>query len=160
MRWDAMDETIARVRPFGWHPVVQLAGRELPERAAQLGRIQGDYVIDHTGKFLEVVPPDHPAFKALLGLVARGNCYVKLAAFYETSKTGKPDYADVGRLARALIEAAPDRMLWASNWPHPSAQGDRYPDDARLLDLLLDWAPDAAVRRKILVENPARLYGW
>ena len=160
LTWDVMDEMIARVRPFGWHPIVQLDGREFPEREAQLKRIQGDYVIDHTGKFLEVVPPDHAAFKVLLGLLGRGNCYVKLAACYETSKTGKPDYADVGRLAKALIQTAPDRMLWASNWPHPSAQGDQYPDDARLLDLLLDWAPDEAVRHKILVENPARLYGW
>jgi len=160
LKWDVMDEMIARVRPFGWHPIVQLDGREFPERKAQLERIQGDYVIDHTGKFLEVVAPDHPAFKVLLGLVARGNCYVKLAAFYETSKAGKPDYADVGRLARALIQAAPERMLWASNWPHPSAQGAQYPDDARLLDLLLEWAPDEAVRRAILVDNPARLYGW
>jgi D-galactarolactone isomerase len=160
LKWDVMDEMIARVRPFGWHPIIQFDGREFPQREAQLKRIAGDYVIDHTGKFLEPVPPDHAAFKVLLGLLGRGNCYVRLAGAYETSKTGKPHYADVGLLAKALIEAAPDRIVWASNWPHTSAQGEQYPDDGNLLDLLLEWAPDDAVRRKILVDNPARLYGF
>lgn len=160
LKWDVMDEMIARVRPFGWHPIIQFDGREFPEREAQLRRITGDYVIDHTGKFLEPVPPTHAAFKVLLGLVGRGNCYVRLAGAYETSRTGKPHYADVGLLAKALIEAAPDRIVWSSNWPHTSAQGEQYPDDANLLDLLLEWAPDDAVRRKILVDNPARLYGF
>jgi D-galactarolactone isomerase len=160
LKWDVMDGIIARVRPFGWHAIVQLDGREMPDREGQLRRIEGDYIIDHTGKFLEPVPPEHDAFKALLRLVERGNCYVKLSAPYETSKAGKPGYGDVGALAKALVKAAPERMLWASNWPHPSAQGEQYPDDAGLLDLLLEWAPDEADRRKILVDNPARLYGF
>jgi D-galactarolactone isomerase len=160
LKWDVMDEIVARVKPFGWHPIVQFDGREFPEREAQLKRIQGDYVIDHVGKFLGPVPPNHAAFKTLLRLVERGNCYVKLSAAYETSKAGPPSYADVGALAKALVKAAPDRMLWASNWPHPSAPAGRYPDDAGLLDLLLEWAPDDATPRKILVDNPARLYGF
>jgi D-galactarolactone isomerase len=160
LKWDVMDEMIARVRPFGWHPIVQFDGREMLEHEAQLKRIAGNYVIDHTGKFLEPVSPDHEAFRTLLGLVERGNCYVKLSAPYETSKVGKPSYADVGALAKALVKAAPERMLWASNWPHPSAQGEQYPDDASLLDLLIMWAPNDADRRKILVDNPARLYGF
>jgi D-galactarolactone isomerase len=155
-----MDEIVARVRPFGWHPIVQFDGRELPEREAQLKRIQGDYVIDHIGKFLEPVPTDHAAFKTLLRLVERGNCYVKLSGAYETSKVGPPTYADVGAIAKELVKAAPDRMLWASNWPHPSAPPGKYPNDAGLFDLFLEWAPDEATRRKILVDNPARLYGF
>ena len=82
-----------------------------------------------------------------------------MSAPYETSKDGPPSYGDVGVLARALIEAAPERMLWASNWPH-SGTGDDPPDDAVLLDLLIDWADGAATRRKILVDSPARLYGF
>jgi len=74
------------------------------------------------------------------------------------AKTGAPKYEDVGRLAKALVKRAPERMLWASNWPHPGAPKDRMPDDANLLDLLLDWAPDDATRKKILVDNPAELY--
>lgn len=160
LKWDVMDEVIARVKPFGWHPIVQFDGREFPEREAQLKRIRGDYIIDHTGKFLEPVPVDHAAFKTMLRLLERGNCYVKLSAPYETSKVGPPGYADVGALAKQLAKTAPERMLWASNWPHVSVTAANYPDDADLLDLLLEWAPDEAVRRKILVDNPARLYGF
>ena len=71
-------------------------------------------MIDHTGKFLEPVAPDHAAFKSLLRLLDTGRCWVKLSAPYETSKTGAPKYEDVGRLAKALVKHAPERMLWAS----------------------------------------------
>jgi D-galactarolactone isomerase len=97
---------------------------------------------------------DDPAFRIL------GRTYVKLSAPYEVSKIGAPSYSDVAALAKELVRAAPDRMLWASNWPHPSATSEKRPDDADMLDLLLDWAPDDATRKKILVDNPARLYGF
>ena len=155
-----MDEVMARVHPFGWHANIQLDGRELPQYEAQIARLPGKFVIDHTGKYLEPVAPDHAAFKALLRLVDTGRCWVKLSAPYETSRTGAPGYEDVARLAKALARHAPERMLWASNWPHPSAPQDAVPDDADLLDLLLDWAPDEAARRRILVDNPAALYGF
>jgi D-galactarolactone isomerase len=155
-----MDEVMARVHPFGWHANIQLDGRELPQYEAQITRLPGKFVIDHTGKYLEPVAPDHAAFKALLRLVDTGRCWVKLSAPYETSRTGAPAYADVARLAKTLARHAPERMLWASNWPHPSAPQDAIPDDADLLDLLLDWAPDDATRRRILVDNPAALYGF
>ena len=71
-----------------------------------------------------------------------------------------PRFEDVSRLARALVEAAPERMLWASNWPHPGQTDPRVRDEANLLDLLLDWAPDEATRRRILVDNPAELYSF
>lgn len=157
---DRMEAVAARVAPFGWHLIVQLDGRRLPEHEAALARLPLDYTIDHVGKFLEPVAPDDPAFRALLRLVGRGNCYVKLSAPYETSKTGAPLYEDVGRLAKALVAAAPERMLWASNWPHVGVPRARYPDDVGLLDLLLDWAPNEALRRRILVDNPSRLYGF
>ncbi|MGE3147232.1 MAG: amidohydrolase family protein, partial [Pseudorhodoplanes sp.] len=114
----------------------------------------------HVGKFLEPVPVEDANFQALLRLVGEGRTYVKLAAPYETSKLGPPTYDDVGALAKALVRAAPERMLWASNFPHPSAPADNKPDDALLLDMLLDWVPDEATRRKILADNPARLYGF
>jgi D-galactarolactone isomerase len=155
----AMDAILARVHVFGWHANIQLDGRELPHFEAQIKRLPGRFVIDHIGKFLEPVVPEHEAFKALLRLVDTGRCWVKLSAPYEVSKTGAPAYEDVGRLAKALVARAPERMLWASNWPHPM-QKDDPPDDANLLDLLLDWAPDERTRRKILVDNPAELYGF
>jgi D-galactarolactone isomerase len=158
--FDVMDALMARVHPFGWHANIQLDGRELPKYEAQIKRLPGRFVIDHTGKFLEPVAPEHEAFKSLLRLVDTGRCWVKLSAPYETSKTGTPKYEDVGRLAKALVKHAPERMLWASNWPHPSARKPQPPDDADLLDLLLEWAPDESARRKILLDNPAELYGF
>jgi D-galactarolactone isomerase len=158
--FDVMDAVAAQVHPFGWHANIQLDGRELPKYEAQIKRLPGKFVIDHTGKFLEPVAPDHEAFKSLLRLVDTGRCWVKLSAPYETSKTGAPKYADVGKLAKALVKKAPERMLWASNWPHPSVPKEKRPADEDLLDLLLDWAPVEATRRKILVDNPAELYGF
>jgi D-galactarolactone isomerase len=158
--FDRMYEVMARVHPFGWYANVQLDGRELPQWEDKLKRLPGKFVIDHIGKFLEPVGVDSEPFKALLRLVDTGRCWVKLAAAYETSRTGAPKYEDVSRLARALVKHAPERMIWASNWPHPSAPKDKVPDDADLLDLLLEWAPDDATRRKILVDNPAELFGF
>ena len=158
--FDVMDAVMARVHPFGWHANIQLDGRELPKYEAQIKRLPGKFVIDHTGKFLEPVAPDHAAFRCLLRLVDTGRCWIKLSAPYETSKTGAPKYEDVGRLAKALVKHSSERMLWASNWPHPSARKPAPPKDEDLLDLLADWAPDPAVQKKILADNPAELYGF
>ncbi len=156
--WSSLEQMSARVAPFGWHVQLQLDGRELPEHEAVLNRLKSGLVIDHTGKFLEPVAPDHPGFVALLRLVDKGT-WVKLSAPYETSKKGPPHYDDVGRLAKLLVNAAPERMVWATNWPHPTP-GASVPDDALMLDLLLNWVPDERTRKKVLVDNPAQLYGF
>ena len=158
--FDVMDELMARVHPFGWHANVQLNGRELPDFEAQIKRLPGKFVIDHTGKFIDPVDTGAQPFKALLRLVETGRCWVKLSAPYETSKTGGPKYEDVSKLARALVKHAPERMLWASNWPHSSLRKPKPPDDADMLDLLLDWAGDDGTRNKILADNPAEFYGF
>ncbi len=158
--WEILDTMAARVMAFGWHVQLQMDGRLLPEREATLRRLPGTLVIDHVGKFLEPVPSDHPSFRCLLRLVESGRVWVKLSAPYEVSRSGPPFYDDVGALAKVLVKAAPERMVWATNWPHPSAPKNTTPDDAQLLDVLLDWAPDEGVRRRILVENPAILYGF
>ena len=159
LSWEVLDHLAARVNEFGWHVQLQLDGRELPDHIAQIRNLSGQLVIDHVGKFIEPVPTSDPAFRLLLDLVEGGRCWIKLAAPYETSKVGPPLFSDVGRLAKALVKAAPERMLWASNWPHPSAQ-QNPPDDAMLLDLLLDWAEAETTREKILVNNPADIYGF
>ncbi|GGF23048.1 2-pyrone-4,6-dicarboxylate hydrolase [Aliidongia dinghuensis] len=156
--WEALQPVAARIAPFGWHIQLQMDGRLLAERELQLRRLPTALVIDHVGKFLEPVSVDHPGFRALLRLVDSGRAWLKLAAAYEVSKAGPPRYDDVGALAKAAVAAAPERMIWASNWPHVSVRD--LPDDAAQLDLLLDWAPDAAIRKRILVENPAILYGF
>ncbi len=157
--WDILETMAKRAKAFGWHIQLQLDGRLLPEKRAAIESLASMVVIDHTGKFLEPVATDHDAFKVLLGLVDTGRFWVKLSAPYETSKAGPPDYRDVGVLAKELIRRAPERMLWASNWPHPSAQPDP-PDDAMLLNVLGYWCPDEAVRNRILADNPASLYGF
>ena len=158
LSWDDVDAIAERVQASGWHVQLQLDGRELPARETQLSRLPGTVVIDHNGKFLDPVPVSHPAFLTLLRLLDRGNFWVKLSAPYETSKTGAPAYEDVSALARALVAAHPERCVWASNWPHPGTSP--VPSTPLMLDLLLDWAPDAATRRKILLDNPTRLYGF
>jgi D-galactarolactone isomerase len=160
LSWPDMDEMGRRAHEHGWHALVQLDGRTLPEREAQIRRLPGNFVIDHIGKFLEPVEPDHPGFKSLLGLLDTSRCWLKLAAPYEWSKIGGPAYADVAKLAKILIRRAPDRMIWATNWPHAQANLFGYPDDGALMDLLLDWAPDQATIEKILARNPAELYGF
>lgn len=156
--WDIFEEMAARVHAFGWHVQLQLNGRELAERAEMLKRLPGGLVIDHVGRFMDPVDEEHPAFKALLDLIDRGRCWVKLSAPYESSQDGAPRYQDVAVEARALVKAAPERMLWASNWPHPNQ--DPAPDDAALLDLLLDWVEDEEMRNRILADNPAEIYGF
>lgn len=156
--WGALAPMAARIAPFGWHIQLQLDGRELPRYEAALARLPVPLVIDHNGKFLEPVAIDHPAFRALLKLLAGGNLWVKLSAPYETSKAGPPSYADVGALAKALVRENPERCVWASNWPHPGREP--RPDSAALLDLLSEWAPEERTRERILVDNPASLYGF
>ncbi len=156
--WDALEGLASRVAAFGWHVQLQLEGRDLPLYETRLRNLPGDLVIDHNGKFLQPVTTEHPGFSALLRLLDSGKCWVKLSAPYETSKVGGPRYEDVGNLARALAKANPERCVWASNWPHPNQ--NPTPSSAAMLDLLLEWTDDVATRTKILVDNPAKLYGF
>jgi D-galactarolactone isomerase len=160
--WDEAETLARRAKALGWHVILQFDGREFPQREDQIKRLADitTVVLDHTGKFIEPVPVDHPAFQTMLRVLKGGDYYAKIAGPYETSKVGAPNYEDVGALAKELIRAAPDRILWASNWPQVNPPGGIRPDNVQLLDLLLDWAPDETTRRKMLVDNPARLYAF
>ena len=158
LSWEALEPMAARIAGLGWNINLQLDGRELPHYRALIERLPCQLVIDHIGKFLEPVPAEHPAFRTLLAVLERPDRFVKLAAPYETSKIGPPGYDDVAALARALLQAHPDRCLWASNWPHPNRTP--RPADAALLALLADWCGDAALFRRVLVDNPQRLYAF
>ena len=163
LQWPELAEVAARVRPFGWHVQVQFDGYTLPDHLEALLALRAlpvDCVVDHLCKFLGAGPPavDAPAFRALLRLLDGGRAWVKLSAPYESSRGSAPDYADLLPLARALVTSHAERCVWASNWPHPMREPP--PDDAALLDLLGAWADDEAVRRRILVDNPARLYDF
>ena len=100
------------------------------------------------------------AFTLVLKWLDKGRTWVKLSGAYQDTKTGPPAYADVSKVAQAYVKAAPERLVWASDWPHPTEKADSKPDDAILFDLLADWAPDEAVRNRILVDNPVALYGF
>lgn len=154
--WESLEPMAARLADFGWMVNVQLDGRTLPAHEGMLARLPCPVVIDHNGKFLEPVATDDAAFECLLRLLDRGNVWVKLSAPYETSRAGPPAYEDVSVLARELARRYPQRCLWASNWPHPGRNPP--PSDAALYELLSSWAPDAALRRRILVDNPGGLY--
>jgi predicted TIM-barrel fold metal-dependent hydrolase len=126
-------------------------------------------VFDHFGGAQAALGVDQPGFADLIELVRTGKAYVKISGAYRASSKG-PDYPDVAPLAQALIAASTDRVLWGSDWPHPNTTpAGRAPteitpsfsiDDGRLLNQLTVWAPDPASRRKILVDNPAALYGF
>lgn len=156
--WEELEPVARRVTALGWHIQLQLNGRELAERLEQLRRLPVPLVVDHIGRFMPPVHTNDPAFRALLTLLDTGRCWVKLSAPYESSRAGPPRYEDVSALARALVAHAPQRMLWASNWPHPGQTNP--PDEEHLLDLLNNWAADPDTRRRILVDNPAALYDF
>ena len=156
--WEMLEPVAARIAGLGWHIQLQMDGRLLPDREALISHLPCAVMIDHIGKFIEPVPVDHPGVKCLQRLLDRGNIWLKLAGPYEVSKSGPPHYADVGLLAKLAVRTHPERLVWASNWPHVAATVP--PDDVTLLDLLLEWAPDAATQRQILTDNPAVLYGF
>ena len=157
--WDDLPGMAAQAAALNWTINLHLDGRTLPDHIEQLRSLPCKLVIDHIGKFLEPVGIDHPGFRALLELLDGGRCWVKLSAPYETSRTGPPSYEDVAVLGRALAAQAPQRVLWASNFPHPGAQANR-PEDAGLMDAVLDWFADDAARRLALVDNQVELYGF
>jgi D-galactarolactone isomerase len=158
-RWEELGPVAARVAPFGWHVQLQMDGRLLPEREIGLKRLPCPLVIDHNGKFLRPVDVGHPGFLSLCRLLDTGRVWVKTSACYETSREGPPRYGDVARLAQALIRRFPERVVWGTNWPHPSKRLEP-PDDALLLDLVAEWAGGEDVLERIMVVNPAKLYGF
>jgi D-galactarolactone isomerase len=155
--WEMLEEVAANVASFGWHVQLQLNGRELPERLDRLLRLPVGLVVDHVGRFMPTVEPDSPAFAALLTLIDHG-AMVKLSAPYESSGTGPPDFDDVTRLVDALVSRAPDRLLWASNWPHPGQANP--PTAAELVALRERWLPTDDLRRRVLVDNPGEFYDF
>jgi len=159
LTWDTMPRMAARVAAFGWHVQLQCESRELSEHEAIITRLPCDLVIDHMGRFDAATPADDKDWRLLMKLLATGRCWVKLSGPYYGSKSGPPLYADKARIAKELIKAAPERMVWASNWPHPSYKKN-FPDEGKLLDTLAEWTQDEALRKKILVTNPAKLYGF
>jgi D-galactarolactone isomerase len=147
-----------RVHGFGWHVQLHMLADQIAAHEALLRRLPTPIVIDHLGRLPQPAGIAHPAFAVIRRLLDQGRTWIKLTGAYLNTQVGPPGYADTLPIARAYVEAAPERMVWGSDWPHPTEQ--HKPDDAALLDLLADWAPDESQRQRILVDNPARLYGF
>ncbi|GAB3338870.1 amidohydrolase family protein [Chromohalobacter beijerinckii] len=156
---DRMLEVEKVIRPMGWHLMVQFNGRQLGDYLDELHKIEGEYIIDHIGKFMDPVPANDTRVDEILRLLDKGNAWFKICAGYEASVTGGPRYEDIGAIAKRVIAHAPERILWGSNWPHVGVPREQYPNDAELLDVLLHWA-EPEIQKKILVDNPAQLYGF
>ncbi|HET6833375.1 MAG TPA: amidohydrolase family protein [Acidimicrobiales bacterium] len=153
-----VERTVARVAPRGWHVVLHFDATDLPTHAELLDRLPCPYVIDHMARIDATAGLGQEPFRALLRLLADDRCWVKLSGAERLTADGAPPYDDVVPYARALIGAAPDRVLWGTDWPHPNVR--HMPDDGDLVDLLADFAPDEATRNSILVDNPERLYDF
>jgi D-galactarolactone isomerase len=158
MDWPRTARMAPRFVEHGWHLNIQFPGSQFVEREAALRALPGTLVIDHLGKFIGATDPDGPNMAAFLRLLDTGRVWVKLSAPYHADRSGPPDYADVNELARRLVHHAPERCLWASNWPHPGRHP--RPDNVSLLQLLTSWTDDVDVRNRILVDNPRALYGF
>jgi predicted TIM-barrel fold metal-dependent hydrolase len=155
-----------QVRSRNWHVQFNTSLAVIAALRDDFAALPFPVVFDHFARAKAALGPTQPGFDALLALVKSGQAYVKISAAYRTSDKA-PDFPDTLPLAQALIAANPERIVWGSNWPHPgrgtsrTAVAPSYPsDDGLLINQLPKWAPDAATRRKILVENPARLYGF
>jgi predicted TIM-barrel fold metal-dependent hydrolase len=135
-------------------------GEMIDEMASVLRRLPTPMVFDHLAH-----PPladgiNHSSHKIVRELIDKGRTWVKLSGAYSNSKVGPPSYPEATKVAQAFVKAAPERLVWGSDWPHPGLPDSNKPDDALLFDLLTEWAPKEATRHRILVQNPATLYGF
>ena len=156
---DMVEPLARRVHELGWHVQLHMTGGQIAQQAAMIERLPCPIVIDHRGRLPVSQGAAHPAFAVIRRLLDAGRTWVKISGPYLDSATGGPEWADVAPAARALIAAAPERMLWGSDWPHPTEKAAK-PDDAALFDTLAAWTPDEGTRRRILVANPCELYGF
>ncbi len=155
---DVIEPLAKRVAALGWHVQFNMSAEQIVETEDLLARLPAPIVFDHMGHMPQPAGIDHPAFKIIRRLVDKGQTWVKLSVTYDSSKDGPPGYADVNKVAQAYVKASPERLVWGSNWPHPSETSK--PDDAMLLDLVSQWAPDEPTRNRILAANPEALYGF
>ena len=152
---DMIEPLAKRSEPLGLHVQIHLRGDQIAGAADLLARLPGTIVFDHLGRLSPAGIAD-PAFGVIRRMLDKGNTWMKLSGAYMMD--GPPRYAKAAPIAQAYIVAAPERMLWGSDWPHPTEKDK--PDDAVLFDLLATIAPDEPLRARILVTNPAQLYDF
>jgi len=155
--------TLAKlVHEFGWHVQFYVGADDLLAMESTVKELPTPIVFDHLGHLPQPAGADHPAFRLICSLLDKGKTWVKLSGLYQDSKVGGPSYDDSVAVGQAYVQYAPQRLVWGTDWPHPSIFSGRkpWPDDALLLDKLAEMAPDEKWRNRILVDNPAILYGF
>jgi predicted TIM-barrel fold metal-dependent hydrolase len=152
-----LERSAARMKEMGWHIQLLAKGPQLLELEPRIARLACPAVIDHIGMIRPGEGVQQGAFQAVLRLLRAGH-WVKLSGGYRLSQQ-PPPYRDLVPYVRELVAAGPDRIVWASDWPHVFIKSP-MPNTTDLLDLLAEWVPDETARRRILVDNPARLYGF
>jgi predicted TIM-barrel fold metal-dependent hydrolase len=148
----------SRVRSYGWHVEFLMHVDEFPDLDTTFANFPVDIVIGHLGYLKTAQGVANAGFQALLRLMQTGKAWVKLTGPYRISGEPLP-HRDTIAFAHALLDSAPDRVVWGTDWPHVMVKG-AMPNDGDLADLLLEWVPDAALRERVLVRNPATLYGF
>jgi 2-pyrone-4,6-dicarboxylate lactonase len=155
---EVLAEIAARVAPLGWHVVVYFEAQDLPELANFFTSLPTTVVVDHMGRPDAGKPVDGPEFGAFLRLLdEHPDIWSKVSCPERLSNSGPPGYDDVVPFARRVVERFPDRVLWGTDWPHPNMKG-HMPDDGHLVDVIPRIARTAELQRKLLVDNPMRLY--
>ena len=155
---DDLRRLAVKVKPFGWHVEFLMHVDEFPELDRQLADFPVDVVFGHLGYVNTKQTPAERGFQALLRLVKDGKAWVKLTAPYRLTPSAMP-YADTDVFAKALVDAAPERLLWGTDWPHVFIK-TAMPEDRKLLALFEHWVPDKTMRKRILVDHPAALYDF
>ena len=151
-------EVAERIQAFGWSIVVYFEAQDLADLAPFLASLPGTIVVDHMGRPDIAKGVDHPDFQRFVELMAEHeNIWSKVTCPERLSVQGPPDYDDVVPFARRIVELFPDRVLWGTDWPHPNMKS-HMPDDGKLVDFIPKIAPTAELQRKLLVDNPMRLY--
>jgi len=158
--FEMLEPLAKRVAELGWHVQLHMKAEQIAQAADTLGRLPCPIVFDHLGRVPPSAGTGHPGFVAIRRLLDAGRTWMKLSGAYHDSISGPRAYADMAEVARAYATAAPDRMVWGSDWPHPTKKDGEKPDDAWLFDLLEDWVPDADRRRQVMIDNPQALYGF
>jgi len=157
---DMVEPLARRVSPLGWHIQIHALSDQILAAKEIWGRLPCPVVFDHLGRVPQPEGLRHPVFSLIRGLLQQGKTWVKLSGFYYESKAGAPAYGDSVELAKAYVRESPERLVWGSDWPHPTESENSKPDDALLFDLFSGCVPDPAMRHRILVENPSKLYGF
>ncbi|MGB9369731.1 MAG: amidohydrolase family protein [Xanthobacteraceae bacterium] len=157
---DMIEPLGKRVADLGWHIQIHMRADQIVENAALLEGLPTIVVFDHLGRLPQPAPLEHAAFGIIRRMMDKGKTWMKLSGAYMDTNSGGPTYADKVAVAQAYIKIAPERVVWGSDWPHPTEKPEHKPNDATLFDLLTAWAPDEAQRQRILVSNPEALYGF